>query len=109
MTAPSHAANFAKLVAKILEKDSAVGQAFNFGGAETLTIRELAERIKRLTGPTSELQMLPPRAPAEAEPQVSYPSTEKMKRLLGYEYELSLETGLKRTIDWMKRMASGPL
>jgi nucleoside-diphosphate-sugar epimerase len=81
-TAPSHASNYAKLVAKILEKDAAVGQAFNFGGVETLSIRELAERIKRLTKSKSELQNLPPRSPAEKEPQVSYPSTDKMKKTL---------------------------
>jgi len=103
VTAPSHAANFAKLIAKILEKDAAVGQAFNFGGAETLSIRELAERVKRLTNSGSDLQMLPPRSPAEAEPQVSYPSTEKMRRLLGYEYELSLDEGIKRTIGWIEK------
>jgi nucleoside-diphosphate-sugar epimerase len=104
VTAPSHTMNFAKLVAKILEEDAAVGQAFNFGGAERLSIRELAERVKRLTGSDSELQMLPPRSQAEADPQVSYPSTEKMRRLLGYEYELNLEDGLKRTIDWIKKV-----
>jgi nucleoside-diphosphate-sugar epimerase len=103
VTAPSHAANFAKLVAMLLEKDAAVGQAFNFGGAETLSIKDLAERVKRFTKSTSELQMLPPRSLAEVEPQVSYPSTEKVKRLLGYEYELSLDDGLKRTIDWIKK------
>jgi nucleoside-diphosphate-sugar epimerase len=103
VTAPSHAANFAKLVAKILEKDAAVGRAFNFGGAEKLSIRELAERVKRLTKSKSELQMLPPRSPAEEEPQVSYPSTERMKKLLGYDYELSVDEGLKRTIEWMRK------
>lgn len=103
VTAPSHTANFAKLVALLLQKDAAVGQAFNFGGAETLSVRDLAERMKRLTGSTSELQMLPPRSAAEAEPQVSYPSTEKMRRLLGYEYELSLDEGLARTIEWIRK------
>jgi nucleoside-diphosphate-sugar epimerase len=103
VTAPSHTLNFAKLVAKILEKDAAVGQAFNFGGAETLSIKDLAEKVKRLTHSDSELQMLPPRSPAEAEPQVSYPSTDKMRSLLGYDYELSLEEGLMRTIDWTKK------
>lgn len=104
VTAPSHALNFAKLIAKILERDEAVGQAFNFGGAETLSVRDLAERIRRLTNSSSEMQMLPPRSPAEAEPQVSYPSTEKMRRLLGYEYELSLDDGIRRTIDWIKKV-----
>ncbi len=103
VTAPSYTANFAKLVALILRKEAAVGQAFNFGGAETLSIRELAERIKRLTGSRSELQMLPPRSAAESEPQVSYPSTEKMRRLLGFEYEFSLDEGLRRTIDWIRK------
>jgi nucleoside-diphosphate-sugar epimerase len=104
VTAPSHAVNFARLVAKLLEEDAAVGQAFNFGGAETLSVRVLAERIKRLTNSSSDLQMLPPRSPAEAEPQVSYPSTEKMRKLLGYEYELSLDDGIKRTIDWIRKV-----
>jgi nucleoside-diphosphate-sugar epimerase len=103
VTAPSHASNFAKLVAKILERDAAVGRAFNFGGAEKLSIRELAERVKRLTKSKSELQMLPPRSPAEEEPQVSYPSTERMKKLLGYDYELGVDEGLKRTIEWMRK------
>jgi nucleoside-diphosphate-sugar epimerase len=103
VTAPSHAENFAKLVARILDREEAVGQAFNFGGAESLSIKELAERIKRLTHSDSELQMLPPRSPAEAEPQVSHPSTQKMRRLLGYEYELNLDEGLKHTIKWMKK------
>ncbi len=105
VTAPSHAANFAKLVARILQEEAAVGQAFNFGGAETISIRELAERVKRLTNSDSELQMLPPRSQAETEPQVSYPSTEKMRKLLRYDYELSLDDGLRRTIEWMKAEA----
>jgi nucleoside-diphosphate-sugar epimerase len=101
-TAPSHAQNYGKLVARLIEKDSAVGQAFNFGGEKTLSIRELAEMIKVLTGSRSELQIFPPRSDLESEPSVSYPSTEKMKRLLDYEYELDLETGLMRTVDWLK-------
>ena len=101
-TAPSHAENYGRLVMDLMEKDSAVGQAFNFGGEKTVTIRELAETIKRLTGSRSELQMLPPRSESESETHVTYPSTEKMKRLLGYKYELHLEAGLRRTIEWLK-------
>lgn len=106
-TSPSHAANFGKLVAKILETDAAVGQAFNFGGSEVLSIRQLAERVKKLTHSKSELQMLPPRSAAETEPQVSYPSTLKMKRVLGYEYDVSVDEGIQRTVEWIKKSPAG--
>jgi nucleoside-diphosphate-sugar epimerase len=105
-TAPSHAENYGKLVARLIERDSAIGQAFNFGGEKTVTIKELAELIKELTGSKSELQMLPARSDSEKEPQVSYPSTDKMRRLLDYEYELDLEMGLRRTADWLKSSSS---
>jgi nucleoside-diphosphate-sugar epimerase len=104
-TAPCHAVNYGRLVAALLEKQGAVGEAFNFGGERVLTIRELAELIKRLTDSSSEIQMLPPRSEAEAEPQVSYPSTRKMMERLQYSYEIDLETGLRRTADWVSKLS----
>ena len=105
VTAPTHATNYGKLVATLIEKDAATGQAFNFAGERILTIRELAELVKTLTGSSSQLEMLPPRSEAEAEPQKAYPSTEKMKRLLGYTHEIDLETGLKRTAEWVRKLS----
>lgn len=105
-TAPSHADNYGKLVKLLLERQEAVGEAFNFGGERVVTIRELAELIKKLTGSSSQLEPLPPRSAAEAEPQVSYPSTEKIRKFLGYSYEVDLETGLRMTADWMKALSS---
>jgi len=101
-TSPSHASNFAKLALTILNNDRSVGRAYNFGGERPVTIRELAETIRGLTGSKSKLNMAPPRTTLEAEPQISYPSVERAKSELGYEYELSLEQGLMRTIDWVK-------
>jgi len=101
-TSPSHAANFAKLAITILNNDRAIGRAYNFGGERPVTIRELAETIRDLTGSKSKLNLAPPRTALEAEPQISYPSVERAKSELGYEYELSLEQGLLQTIDWVK-------
>ena len=101
-TSPSHVINYAKLALTILENERAVGQAFNFGGERPLSIRELAETVKRLTGSKSELVLAPPRTALESEPQISYPSIEKVKSLLGYRHDLTLEQGLQRTIDWIK-------
>jgi len=105
MTSPSHAINYAKLALTILENDRAVGQAFNFGGERPVTIRELAETVRTLTASKSELLLAPPRSGLESEPQVSYPSIEKVKSLLGYRHELTLEQGLQRTIDWVRKQA----
>ncbi len=102
-TAPCHALNYGKLVAKIIENEAASGQAFNFGGERPVSVRELAELIKELTGSNSMLEMLPPRSEAEAEPQVSYPSTEKMRKTLGYTYEIGLEEGIRRTAQWVRK------
>lgn len=105
-TAPCHASNYGRLVSFLLERPEAVGEAFNFGGERVLSIRELAELIKKLTGSDSELSLMPPRSEAESEPQVSYPSTQKMMSRLNYSYGVDLEKGLKRTADWVKRSNS---
>jgi UDP-glucose 4-epimerase len=104
-TSPTHAVNFAKLALTILENEKAVGRAFNFGGERPVTIRELAETVKELTGSKSQLNFAPPRTQLEAEPQISYPSLERVKSQLGYKHELTLEQGLRRTIDWVKNQA----
>ena len=101
-TAPSHAANYAKLVLAILQNDGSAGEAFNFGGEKVVKIRELAQMIKRLTNSSSEVILAPPRSELEREPQVSYPSNRKVEKVLGYRNELSLEEGLKRTIQWVR-------
>ena len=102
-TSPSHAVNFAKLVLTILKDDRAVGRAYNFGGERPVSIRELAETVKALTGSKSQLNLAPPRTQLEAEPQISYPSIERVKSELGYSHELGLEQGLKRTIEWVRK------
>jgi nucleoside-diphosphate-sugar epimerase len=101
-TSPSHAVNFAKLSLLILRNEKAVGEAFNFGGERPVSIRELAETIKDLTGSKSKLTLAPPRSELERRPQISYPSIKKAKSRLGYSHELTLEQGLRRTISWVK-------
>jgi UDP-glucose 4-epimerase len=104
-TSPSHARNFAKLALAILESEKSAGRAYNFGGEKPVTIRELAETVKALTRSKSQVVLAPPRTALESDPQISYPSTQRIKSELGYEHELTLEQGLQRTIDWVKKQA----
>ena len=102
-TSPTHAVNFAKLALTILQNDRAVGRSYNFGGERPVAIRELAEKVKELTGSKSQLNLAPPRTQLEAEPQISYPSLDRVKSELGYSHELTLEQGLLRTIEWVRK------
>src|SRR5688572_22505295 len=84
-----------------LDKDEAVGHAFNIGNPRsTVTIYNLAREIVRLSSSGSRLEMVKwPHADVE----IRVPSVEKAKELLGYKARVDLEEGLLRTIHWYRR------
>jgi len=85
-----------------LEKEEAVGEVFNVGTGSQVSIRQLAEMIKRLTNASSRMMDLPSRTPQEAQPMRSYPSIDKIKSKLNYTPPILLEDGLRRTIRYQK-------
>lgn len=80
----------------VLERDEAVGEAFNIGNPRsTLTIYNLAREVVRLVGSASPIEMVPwPYADVE----LRIPDIGKARRLLGYEPKIDLEEGLLKTI-----------
>jgi dTDP-glucose 4,6-dehydratase len=79
----------------------------NLGNPRELTLLELAEHVVRVTGARSEIvfEALP-----VDDPQVRQPDITRAKQILGWEPEVSLDDGLRRTIDWMTaRQTAGEL
>ncbi|MBC7528228.1 MAG: GDP-mannose 4,6-dehydratase, partial [Chthonomonadaceae bacterium] len=72
----------------------------NIGNPTERTMLEFAQEIKSLTGSTSEIIYQP--LLTEDDPKQRKPIIEKAQTLLGWEPKVSLEDGLKRTIDYFK-------
>lgn len=102
VTDPYHVENLCHVVELCLTNEEAVGEVFNVGTGNSVSVRQLAELIKKMTNSSSELQLLPPRTPAEATPMKSIPSIAKLTKKLGYKPKTTLEEGLQRVINFYR-------
>ncbi|MGB8886729.1 MAG: GDP-mannose 4,6-dehydratase [Candidatus Korobacteraceae bacterium] len=78
------------------------GEVYNVGGTHEITILELAERIKHMTGSKSHIVFIPYSTAYEAgfEDMVRrVPDITKVNKLIGYEPTVSLEAGLESIIE----------
>jgi dTDP-glucose 4,6-dehydratase len=71
----------------------------NLGNPIEVSIREFADRIKALTASRSEIAFRP--LPVD-DPKVRQPDITRARQLLGWEPRVSLEDGLRRTIDYFR-------
>ena len=89
-----------------LEHPNAVGESFNIGNARsTVTIHELAQRIRRLTGCPGEIVFQPLHY---TDVELRIPNVEKARRLLGFDAQVDLDEGLERTIAWYRERLGAP-
>jgi UDP-glucose 4-epimerase len=97
-------------VYKLSQQQAAVGQIYNIGSAEEISIYQLAERILSLTGSPAPIQLVPYEvayARGFEDMQRRVPSLEKIKRLIGYQPRFTLEDTLKRIIAFEKERFEG--
>jgi nucleoside-diphosphate-sugar epimerase len=78
----------------------APGEVYNLASGVETSIRELAETINRLAGNDAGVELLPARDWDRSGHR--FGSTEKARRELGFEAQVSLEDGLARMIDWVR-------
>lgn len=83
--------------------DAALGQVFHIGSGAVRTIRELAESVVAATGHEVPIEYKARRHwDTILTRQTSFA---KAQRLLGYEPRIPFETGLARTVDWIRALA----
>ena len=81
-----------------VDREEIVGQAFNFGTGQPITVLDLVKLIIRISGKHHLKPVILNEAKNEIKEQ--YLSSEKARNLLSWEPRFSLEEGLKRTYKW---------
>ncbi len=83
-----------------LEHPRAIGQSFNIGNPRSaVTIFDLAQRVKRITGCPGEIVF----APLDyVDVELRIPNVEKAREEIGFDAIVELDDGLERTIAWYR-------
>jgi len=96
---------------KLMEQNNAVGQVFNIGSNQEITILALAERVKHLTQSDSDIVFVPYDEAYEEgfeDMPRRVPDITKIGELVGFRPEMSLDGILESVIDYQSgRRRSG--
>ena len=87
----------ANMLACAAPAEACCGEAFNIGCGSRTTINALWQLIADLAGCTARPHYVPPRA---GEVRDSLASLHRAQRTLAYEPTISLDDGLRRTVEW---------
>lgn len=87
---------------KMLANDRVKGEVLNIGNPQEISILELAEMVIKLTGSQSKIVFTESRPD---DPKRRCPDISKTRKLIGWEPKVSLEDGLRYTIEWFRRCA----
>ncbi len=91
---------------KLAAHPRAIGEVFNVGSTEEVTIRELAERVIAATGSQSQVIYVPYEeayAPGFEDMRRRVPDLAKVHQLIGYEPRFTLDDTLKRVIEYERQ------
>jgi dTDP-glucose 4,6-dehydratase len=88
---------------RVSSADNVLGEEINLGNDNTIRIGDLAEKIFGILGKTPKLTADPQRVrPGKSEVMKLWASNLKAKEMIGWEPRVSLDEGLRRTIEWIK-------
>ena len=95
-----------KGLADLAVHPDAVGQVFNIGTTNEITIFDLAKKVKEMTGSKAEIVLVPYEKAYEEgfeDMPRRVPDISKIQELIGYKPSLTLEQTLQRVIDFFSQ------
>ncbi len=104
----TYGGDLAQGIVLAMEHPDAENQDFNLSTSESTTVLELAERIWRRLRPGEPFRHVSDE-PFEHDVQRRVPSTEKAKRILGFEATTSLDQMLDEVVPWIEKAVADGL
>jgi dTDP-glucose 4,6-dehydratase len=87
---------------RVAEADNVSGEEINLGNDNTIRIGDLVEKICGIIGKNPKIVLDAQRIrPGKSEVMKLWASNEKAKRMIGWEPRISLDEGLRATIEWI--------
>ncbi len=94
-----------KFIIALINSPDAIGEVINIGGTEEISIKDLADRIKYLTGSKSEIRYIPYEEAYEKDfedMQRRVPDITKMEKIIGLRPTTGLEAILNNVIEYYR-------
>src|SRR6185503_8223320 len=88
---------------KLMDRSDSVGQVYNIGSSEEISILQLAEKVKELTNSESEIVLVPYDEAYEEgfeDMPRRVPDISKVNRQIGFQPQMDLDGILKSVIDF---------
>jgi len=101
----THVSDTVRAVILLADNPNAVGQVFNVGSSEEITILGLAQKVKKLLGSNSEIVFIPYDEAYEEgfeDMRRRVPDTTKIRNLTGWETKYSLDDTILAVADYMR-------
>ncbi|XBH08264.1 GDP-mannose 4,6-dehydratase [Singulisphaera sp. Ch08] len=108
----AHVADVVNALVKLVDHPSAVGQVYNIGSSEEVSIGTLANLVKTLSGSTSEIVHIPYGEAYEAgfeDMPRRVPDVSKLSALIGFKPERTLEAILEAVIAFHRGLAANTI
>jgi dTDP-glucose 4,6-dehydratase len=88
--------------------DAEVTDPVNLGNPREMTVLEFAQVVKELCGSPSEITYVKPEDErTQDDPHTRQPDIERARTVLGWEPQVSLEDGLRSTIEYFRGLLGG--
>ena len=102
----THVKDVVNALTRLMDEPKAEGDIFNIGNDHEITINELAEKVKAMTGSDSEIEHIPYEkayGPGFEDMERRCPNIDKVKKLVGFKPERDLDAIVQDVIDYFKQ------